>query len=103
MIETTLTLRSSTRRRTDMTDHSNNHLYLNDLSVGEFYVSGKFHLDADQIKNFAGQFDPQPFHMLEDAAQDSVFSGLVASGWQTAAITMKLLGESLPLENAIIS
>lgn len=86
-----------------MIGHSNDHLYLNDLTVGDFYVSGKFHLDADQIKTFAGQFDPQPFHMPEKAAQDSVFSGLIASGWQTAAITMKLLGESIPLDNAIIS
>jgi acyl dehydratase len=85
-----------------MDSFSNTRLYLNDLSVGEFYVSGKFRLDADQIKTFAQQFDPQPFYMDEQAAQDSVFLGLAASGWQTAAITMKLLSDSIPLENAII-
>jgi len=49
---------------------------------------------AAAIKAFAGQFDPQPFHLDEDAARCSLFGGLAASGWHTAALTMRLLVES---------
>jgi acyl dehydratase len=48
-------------------------------------------VDAAAIKAFAAQFDPQPFHLDEQAARESFFGGLVASGWHTAAITMRLL------------
>jgi acyl dehydratase len=60
-------------------------------------------IDAAQIKAFARQFDPQPFHLDEDTAKDTLFAGLVASGWHTAAITMKLMVESgLSLAGGII-
>jgi acyl dehydratase len=60
-------------------------------------------VDAAQIKAFARQFDPQPFHLDDDAAEDSLFSGLVASGWHTAAITMRLLVEGgLPLAGGVV-
>ena len=66
-------------------------LYLEDLYVG-LRFSTDFHvLDAQQIKAFARQFDPQPFHLDEEAASRTLFGGLVASGWHTAAITMYLL------------
>ena len=60
-------------------------------------------MDEVQIKVFARQFDPQPFHLDEKAAKDSLFSGLVASGWHTAALTMRLLVETgLPLAGGLI-
>ena len=73
------------------------------LALGQKFVSGTFVLDAARIKAFAGEYDPQPFHMDEVAAQSTFFSGLAASGWQTAAITMRLLVETgLPLSEGII-
>jgi acyl dehydratase len=66
-------------------------LYLDDLHVGQRFVSGTHAIDADQIKAFAREFDPQPFHLDEVAAKDTFFGGLAASGWHVAAVTMKLL------------
>src|SRR5262245_32888585 len=78
-------------------------LFLDDLSVGQRFSSGSHTLDAAQIKVFAAQFDPQPFHLDGEAAKATLFGGLAASGWHTAAITMKLLVESgLPLQGGII-
>jgi acyl dehydratase len=65
--------------------------YLEDFHAGQRFTTGTHRLDADQIKKFAAEFDPQPFHLDEEAAQNSVFQGLAASGWHTAAITMRLL------------
>lgn len=69
-------------------------LYLEDLKPGDRFVSGTHQLDAAQIKSFAGQFDPQVFHLDEAVAEHTFFKGLAASGWHTAAITMKLLVSS---------
>jgi acyl dehydratase len=69
-------------------------LYLEDFAVGQKYASGRLRVDADGIKAFASAFDPQPFHLDEDAARHSFFGGLAASGWHTAALTMRLLVES---------
>lgn len=69
-------------------------LYLEDFAVGQKYGSGKLRVDAAAIKAFAAAFDPQPFHLDEAAARDSFFTGLAASGWHTAALTMRLLVES---------
>ncbi|MGO9392878.1 MaoC family dehydratase [Rhodoblastus sp.] len=66
-------------------------LFLEDISVGQRFVSATHVLDSDQIKAFAAQFDPQPFHLDEQTAEDTFFGGLAASGWHVAAITMKLL------------
>ena len=78
-------------------------LYLEDLSVGDRFQSGEHTLDVAQIKAFALQFDPQPFHTDEEAAKHTFFGGLAASGWHTAALTMKLLVESgVPLADGII-
>jgi acyl dehydratase len=77
--------------------------FLDDLAVGQRFTSGSHTLDEAQIKAFAAQFDPQPFHLDADAAKATLFGGLAASGWHTAAITMKLLVESgLPLRGGII-
>ena len=73
--------------RQQMTDR----LFLDDLHVGQRFTSTSHVVDADQIKRFAAEFDPQPFHLDEDAAANSLFAGLAASGWHTAALTMRLL------------
>jgi acyl dehydratase len=65
-------------------------LYLDDLHVGQRFVSRTHAIGADQIKAFAREFDPQPFHLDEQAAEDTFFGGLAASGWHVA-VTMKLL------------
>ncbi len=78
-------------------------LFLDDLHVGQRFTSGRHPIDEGQIKAFAQQFDPQPFHLDAEAAKDSLFQGLAASGWHTAAITMRLLVESgLSLAGGII-
>jgi len=78
-------------------------LYLDDLHVGQKFTSGTYVMDLGCIKEFAEQFDPQPFHLDETAAKASVFKGLVASGWHTAAVAMRLLVTGgLPLANGVI-
>lgn len=69
-------------------------LYLEDLVAGQRFTSGAHEMTAEAIKTFARQFDPQPFHLDDVAAQDTFFHGLAASGWHTAAVTMRLLVES---------
>lgn len=77
-------------------------LYLEDLQVGQEFLSAEHPLDAAQIIAYARQFDPQPFHLDEEAARDSFFQGLAASGWHTMSITMKLLVQSLPFAKGVI-
>ncbi len=77
-------------------------LYLDDLKVGDTFVSGTYQVSEDKIKKFACEFDPQVFHCDEQLAEDTFFKGLAASGWHTASITMKLLTESLPFAHGII-
>lgn len=78
-------------------------LYLDDLQVGDRFASRSQVFDADSIKSFASQFDPQPFHLDEDAARDSLFGGLVASGWHTAAVSMRLmLDGGFPVAGGIV-
>lgn len=78
-------------------------LYLEDLYIGQQFVSGQHYMDEARMKEFAREFDPQPFHLEEEAARDSVFGGLAASGWHTAAVAMRLLVDGgLPLGNGII-
>jgi acyl dehydratase len=73
-------------------------LFLEDLAPGQRYGSSRARVEADEIKAFAARFDPQPFHLDEAAATRTIFQGLAASGWHTAAITMSLLvaGEFRP-------
>ncbi len=78
-------------------------LYFDDLKIGDTFHTATHTLDLVQIKAFAQQFDPQPFHLDEDAARASMFGGIAASGWHTAAITMQLLVTSgPPLANGIV-
>src|SRR6266498_3652592 len=81
----------------------NGGLYLEDLHVGQRFTSGSHAVDEAQIKAFAGQFDPQPFHLDDATAKSTLFAGLAASGWHTAAITMRLLVDGgAPIAGGII-
>lgn len=68
--------------------------YIEDFAVGQTFGSGRLRIEGERIKTFAADFDPQPFHLDEEAARKTIFGGLVASGWHTAAVTMRLLVES---------
>ena len=78
-------------------------LYLEDLSVGQRFTFGTLTVTEEEIKIFATQYDPQPFHLDNAAARGTFFSGLAASGWHTAAMTMGLIvGSGPPLAWGII-
>lgn len=77
--------------------------YFDDFTVGDTFVGDTVEVTAADIKRFAAEFDPQPFHLDDEAARDTIFGGLAASGWHTAAITMRLLVASGPkLANGIL-
>ncbi len=78
-------------------------LHLEDLSVGQRFASETLTVDAEEVKAFAARYDPQPFHLDEEAARASIFGGLAASGWHTAAMTMRLLvGGGAPFAGGIV-
>lgn len=78
-------------------------LYFDDLHVGQRFQTGTHRLDTEQIREFARQFDPQPFHLDPEAARGTFFKELVASGWHTASISMRLQVESgLPIAGGLI-
>ena len=68
--------------------------YLEDYAVGQVFGSGRVRVEEERIRSFATEFDPQPFHLDAEAAARSVFRGLAASGWHTAAMTMRLFVDS---------
>ena len=70
--------------------------WFDDLKLGMRFKSGEVTVSADDIKRFASEFDPQPFHTDEVAAEETVFKGLAASGWHTAAIAMRLAVQVRP-------
>src|SRR5438067_9899142 len=72
-----------------------NERYLDDLKVGERFQSGQYIVTEEEIINFAREFDPQPFHLDAAVARQTMFEGLIASGWHTAAITMRLFVQTL--------
>lgn len=78
-------------------DGAGQRLYFEDLQVGQRFTGDRTcTVDAEQIKAFAAEFDPQPFHLDAAAGRSTVFGGLVASGWHTAALTMRLILEGGP-------
>ena len=77
-------------------------LYLDDIAVGQEFQSGEQCVDADQMVAFAAQYDPQPFHTDAEAARNTFFQGLAASGWYTMSITMNLIVRSVPFVHGII-
>src|ERR1700723_1242252 len=87
----------------DQADETRRPLYLEDLQVGMTFTSGEYRVDEAGIKAFAAEFDPQPFHLDEAAARASVFGGLAASGWYTAALTMWLMVTGgIPFSNGTV-
>ena len=70
--------------------------WFDDLAIGMQFKTGEAQITAAGIKRFAAEFDPQPMHLDEDSAAKTLFRGLAASGWHTAAIAMRLLVESRP-------
>ena len=83
--------------------HRNGALYLDDLHAGQRFKSGSHTIDEGQIRAFAGQFDPQPFHLDDAMAKRTILAGLAASGWHTAAITMRLLVDGgAPIAGGIV-
>ncbi len=76
--------------------------HFEDFAVGQSFASTALTVDAAMIREFARQFDPQPFHLDEAAAADSFFGTLVASGWHTASLTMRLLVETLPIAGGVV-
>ncbi|OCP00614.1 MULTISPECIES: MaoC family dehydratase [unclassified Ensifer] len=86
-----------------MSNSGPDRLYLDDLHVGQRFRSASQRIGEDEIKAFAAQFDPQPFHLDEAAARETLFKGLAASGWHTAAVTMRLNVETgLPLAGGLV-
>lgn len=73
--------------------------YWSDLQPGETFATGQLTLDREAILAFAAEFDPQPYHLDSAAAEDSIFGGLCASGWQVTALMMRLLTDALHAEN----
>jgi len=72
-----------------------NERFFEDFTIGQIFASARrLRVGRDEIVAFAEQFDPQPFHLDEQSARHSIFGGLVASGWHTAALTMRLVVES---------
>lgn len=79
------------------------HIHLNDMQPGQVFGSGTVTVDADMIRRFAAEYDPQPFHLDDAAAQGTMFRGLAASGWHTSALTMRLLVDGgLPIASGVI-
>ncbi len=76
--------------------------HFEDFAVGQTFASNALTVDAAMIRDFARQFDPQPFHLDAAAAADSFFGTLVASGWHTASLTMRLLVETLPIAGGVV-
>jgi acyl dehydratase len=70
--------------------------WFDDLKVGMHFKGGEVKITESDIKRFAAEFDPQPFHLDNEAAKHTVFKGLVASGWHTAALAMRLTAELKP-------
>lgn len=77
-------------------------LYFEDLKVDDVFTSSSYEMSAERILAFAAEFDPQPFHTDPEAAKNTFFGGLAASGWHTSAVTMRLLVESVPLTGGLI-
>src|SRR5215475_16132427 len=86
-----------------MREHAVKKAFLEDLAPGQVFTSdARAVVDGGAIKRFAGEFDPQLFHLDEATARPTFFKRLVASGWHTTAVTMQLLVQTLPLSEGVI-
>jgi acyl dehydratase len=100
---TLIALRPLSPARASSKENAVDKAYLEDLAPGQVFTSeARAVVDARSIKRFAGEFDPQPFHLDEATAQPTFFKKLVASGWHTTAVTMQLLVQTLPLSEGVI-
>lgn len=87
----------------ELPSNSASPMFYEDLYVGRRFKSQTCTVEAEQVIAFAKQFDPQPFHTDPEAAKETLFEGLVASGWHTAAMTMRLLvGSGLTIEGGMV-
>ncbi len=77
-------------------------LYLDDLTVGQRFQAGPLEVTAADIVAYARVFDPQPFHLDEEAAKRTFFGGLAASGWHTASLTMRMIVAAMPMGWGVI-
>jgi acyl dehydratase len=78
-------------------------LYLDDLHVGQRFAAGPMSVTAPEIIRYAREFDPQPFHLDDEAAKATLFEGLAASGWHTASLTMRMLTDGgIPIATGVI-
>jgi acyl dehydratase len=85
------------------TPPNSSRLYFNDLEVGQRFTSKTIKVEKQRIQDFASEFDPQPFHLDEELAKNTLFGGLAASGWHTAAVTMRLLVDGgLPIAGGLV-
>ena len=75
-------------------------IYFEDLTVGDTDEFGSYDVTEAEILEFAGQYDPQPFHTDPEAAAETIYGGLIASGWHTCAMTMRLLVDNHFAESA---
>jgi acyl dehydratase len=100
---TLIALRPLPPARASSKENAVDKAFLEDLAPGQVFTSeARAVVDARSIKRFAGEFDPQPFHLDEATAQPTFFKKLVASGWHTTAVTMQLLVQTLPLSEGVI-
>ncbi|HWQ37557.1 MAG TPA: MaoC family dehydratase [Burkholderiales bacterium] len=74
--------------------------YWEDFKIGEKVVLGSKRVTREEIIEFASRYDPQPFHVDERAAKESVYGGLIASGWHTCALVMRVMCDSYLLQSA---
>ncbi len=70
-------------------------MYFEDMEVGSVYELGSYTVSEEEILEFAQKYDPQPFHIDEEAARQSMFGGIIASGWHTASICMRLYVDAI--------
>lgn len=78
-------------------------LYLEDIKIGDQFKSREYEMTLEEIKEFAGKYDPQVFHLDEEAAKENpIFQGIAASGWHTSAVTMRLWTECFPIAGGLI-
>jgi acyl dehydratase len=77
-------------------------LTLDDLHVGQTFTSDSYRIERDEIIEFASRYDPQPFHLSDEGAKGTLFGTIAASGWHTAAITMRLIVDGMPFAGGII-
>jgi acyl dehydratase len=70
--------------------------YFEDFEVGAVREFGDYHVTEAEILEFAGKYDPQPFHLSDEAAKKTLFGGLCASGWHTCSMVMRMVVDAMP-------